>query len=107
MERLAVITDPSTATGFRLAGIETFEVSDVHEMRSKVLELMKSDSYGLIAVNEDLGSDLGDDINRLVKTQALPVILPFPVPKGGRVESGEAYLSKLVKQAIGFYVKLK
>lgn len=107
MERLAVITDAGTATGFRLAGIETHEVADIHQMRSKVLELMKSDSYGLIAVNEELGGDLGEDINRLIKTRALPVILPFPVPKGGRVESGEAYLSKLVKQAIGFYVKLK
>ncbi len=107
MEKLAVITDHGTATGFRLAGIETHEVADVHEMRSKVLELMKTDGYGLIAVNEDLGSDLGDDINRLIKGRALPVVLPFPVPKGGQVESGEAYLSKLVKQAIGFYVKLK
>ncbi|HAD81123.1 MAG: hypothetical protein A2509_08980 [Candidatus Edwardsbacteria bacterium RIFOXYD12_FULL_50_11] len=107
MERLAVITDPCTATGFRMAGIETHEVADIHQMRSKVLELMKSDSYGMIAVNEDLGGDLGDDINRLIKGRALPVILPFPVPQGGVVESGEAYLSKLVKQAIGFYVKLK
>jgi hypothetical protein len=29
------------------------------------------------------------------------------VPKGGSVESGETYLNKLVKDAIGFYVKLK
>jgi len=107
MERLAVITDPGTATGFRMAGIETYEVTDVHEMRSKVLDLMKTDSYGLIAVNEELGRDLGDDVNRLIRTRALPVILPFPVLKGGVVESGEEYLSKLVKQAIGFYVKLK
>lgn len=107
MERLAVITDPGTATGFRMAGIETHEVSDIHQMRSKVLELMKTDSYGLIAVSEELGGDLGDEINRMIKYRALPVILPFPLPKGGVVESGEEYLSKLVKQAIGFYVKLK
>ena len=106
MGKLAVITDAGTATGFRMAGIETHEVADIHEMRSKVLELMKGNNYGLIAVNETLGTDMGDDIRRLTKSRALPVILPFPVPKGGRVQSGEAYLAKLVKDAIGFYVKL-
>jgi len=60
----------------------------------------------LIAVNSRLSEDLGEEVDRLLRNKALPVVLPFPVPERGRVESGEEYLSKLVKQAIGFYVKL-
>lgn len=107
MSRLAVITDPATATGFRLAGAETHEAETPDQLRAKLLELIKGGNYGLIAVNGRLGADLGDDVNRLLRGRALPVVLPFPVPEKGRVESGEEYLNKLVKQAIGFYVKLK
>jgi V/A-type H+-transporting ATPase subunit F len=107
MARLAVITDRATATGFRMAGAETFEAATAEELRAKVQELIKSDRYGLIAVSDQLGTDLGDEVNRLMKHRALPVILPFPVPREGQVESGEAYLARLVKQAIGFYVKLR
>lgn len=107
MNRLAVITDSATATGFRMAGVDTFEVADNAQLQCKLAELVATGDYGLIAVNQDLASDLGEEVHRAMKSRALPVILPFPVPKGGTVESGEAYLNKLVKDAIGFYVKLK
>lgn len=107
MGRLAVITDPATATGFRMAGAETYEAETPEQLRAKLLELIQAEDYGLIAVNGRLGADLGEDVNRLLKGRALPVVLPFPVPDKGQVESGEAYLNRLVKQAIGFYVKLR
>ena len=107
MNRLAVITDSGTATGFKMAGVDTFEVGSQQQLQAKLAELIHSEVYGLIAVNQDLAHDLGDEVDRIMKHRALPVILPFPVPKGGSVESGEAYLNKLVKDAIGFYVKLK
>lgn len=106
MNKLAVITDSATATGFRLAGVETYQAETPEELRSRLLDLIREGNYGLIAVNSRLGSDLGEEVARLLKNRALPVVLPFPVPEKGRVESGEEYLSKLVKQAIGFYVKL-
>jgi len=107
MNRLAIITDSGTATGFRMAGAETFEVRDNRELQAKVLELIHTGSYGLIAVNDRLAGDLGEDVARALKNKALPVVLPFPVPREGQVMSGEQYLAKLVKDAIGFYVKLK
>ncbi len=107
MGRLAVITDPATATGFRLAGAETYEAETPEQLRQKLLELIRAEGYGLIAVNGKLGADLGDEVGRLLRGRALPVVLPFPVPEKGRVESGEEYLNRLVKEAIGFYVKLR
>jgi len=107
MGRLAVITDPATATGFRLAGAETYEAESREQLQAILVDLIKTDNYGLIAVNGRLGEDLGDEATRLLRGRALPVVLPFPVPERGRVESGEEYLSRLVKQAIGFYVKLR
>jgi len=106
MNRLAIITDSGTATGFRMAGVDTFEANSQRQLQDKLAELIRTGLYGLIAVNQDLAEDLGDEVDRIMKNRALPVILPFPVPQGGTVESGEAYLNKLVKDAIGFYVKL-
>ena len=105
MYRLAVITDPETATGFRLAGVEVREADSPQAVLEHMRALLPLD-YGLIAVNEDLLTGTEDERARLLRDRDLPIILPFPAPKQ-EMESGEAYISRLVKEHIGFYVKLR
>lgn len=105
MYRLAVITDPETATGFRLAGVEVREATSPQAALDQIRELLPLD-YGLIAVNEDLLAGAEDERGRLLRDRDLPIILPFPAARP-QMESGEAYISRLVKEHIGFYVKLR
>ena len=44
--------------------------------------------------------------NRLMRGRDLPLIVPLP-PARANLESGEAYISRLVKEHIGFAVKLR
>jgi len=102
---MAVITDPETATGFRLAGVEVREAGDASGALEHLRTLVSLD-YGLIAVNEDLLAGTEDDVSRLLRDRDLPIIIPFPAPRA-QSESGEDYIARLVKEHIGFYVKLR
>jgi V/A-type H+/Na+-transporting ATPase subunit F len=108
MPKMLVLTDSETATGFRLAGVEVREAT--HESAQKALEeIIGSDAYGLVAVDEGL---LGDPIRaseRAMRGRELPVILPMPSLGAAFGEGGDAteYMKELVRSAIGFDIKLE
>ncbi|HEU5299518.1 MAG TPA: V-type ATP synthase subunit F [bacterium] len=103
--RMAVITDPETATGFRLAGVEVREAASPAQVLEHLREMLPLD-YGLVAVNEDLLEGTDEERARLLRDRDLPIVVPFPAAKA-QMETGEAYISRLVKEHIGFYVKLR
>ncbi|MDQ7839836.1 MAG: V-type ATP synthase subunit F [bacterium] len=105
MFRLAVITDPETATGFRLAGAEVREAGTPAEALEHLRHFVTLD-YGLVAVNETLLEGAKEERARLLRDRDLPIIVPFPAPHA-QIEGGEAYVARLVKEHIGFYVKLR
>ena len=105
MFRTAIITDPETATGFRLAGVEVRE-ADSSQATLEHLRTLVTLDYGLIAVNEDLLHGTEEALKRLMRDRELPIIVPFPAPRP-QLESGEEYIARLVKEHIGFYVKLR
>ena len=105
MYKVAVITDAETATGFRLAGVEVREAGTP----AQALELIRDYAvagYGLVAVNEDLLRGTDEARSRLLRGRDLPLVVPLP-PARAHLESGEAYISRLVKEHIGFAVKLR
>lgn len=105
MYKVAVVTDPETATGFRLAGVEVREAGTPEQALEVIRELTAA-GYGLLAVNEDLLRGTDDARTRLLRGRDLPLIVPLP-PARANLESGEAYISRLVKEHIGFAVKLR
>lgn len=105
MFRLGIITDSESATGFRLAGAEVREAQTPAEALEHLKQFVALD-YGLVAVNEALLEGTADERARLLRGRDLPIIVPFPAPKA-EIESGEAYVARLVKEHIGFYVKLR
>jgi V/A-type H+/Na+-transporting ATPase subunit F len=105
MYKVAVITDTETATGFRLAGVEVREADSPERALELIREYMNA-GYGLLAVNEDLLRGTDDARTRLLRGRDLPLIVPLP-PARANLESGEAYISRLVKEHIGFTVKLR
>lgn len=105
MYRTAIVTDSETATGFRLAGIEVREADSPRAALEHLRALVTLD-YGLVAVNEELLRGLDEELGRLMRDRDLPILVPFPGPKE-KLESGEDYIARLVKEHIGFFVKLR
>jgi V/A-type H+-transporting ATPase subunit F len=105
MYKIAVITDSETATGFRLAGVEVREAATPEDALGLIREYAGA-GYGLLIVNEDLLRGTDDARARILRDRDLPVLVPLP-PARAKLESGEAYIARLVKEHIGFAVKLK
>ena len=107
MHRVVILTDSETATGYRLAGVEVREAD--REGASAALEdLITNGDYGLLVVDEGLVPDPVGASERLMRGRELPVILPVPslAAAFGEGDDAESYMSELVRNAIGFDIKL-
>ncbi|OFX30481.1 MAG: hypothetical protein A2Z07_08790 [Armatimonadetes bacterium RBG_16_67_12] len=105
MYRLGIITDSESATGFRLAGADVREAATPQEALEHLRSFVTLD-YGLVAINEALLEGTGEERTRMLRDRDLPIIVPFPATQAV-IESGEVYIARLVKEHIGFYVKLR
>jgi V/A-type H+-transporting ATPase subunit F len=109
MPKMIVLTDSETATGFRLAGVEVRE-TDKDGAQKTLEELIESEDYGLVAVDEGLIADPNRSSARIMRGRELPVLLTMPsLGAAFDEESGDAteYMKQLVRSAIGFDVKLE
>jgi len=98
-EKLAVIADGATCTGFRMAGVEgTFSLSG-KEAEEKLSELLSDTSYGIIIVTEKLLETCDWRLKKRVEATAKPIVVPIP-DSAGPIEQEES-LSMLIKRALG------
>ncbi len=107
MPRMVVLTDSETATGYRLAGVEVRETTQDEAVR-ELEEIITSESYALVAVDEGLVPDPVRATERAMRGRDLPVLLSVPSLGAAFSESADAteYMKELVRSAIGFDIKL-
>lgn len=108
MHRMVVLTDAETATGYRLAGVEVRE-SVPEEAQAALEEIIDSEEYGLLVVDEGLIQDPTRAAERAMRGRELPVILSVPSLGATFGEESDAteYMKELVRSAIGFDIKLE
>lgn len=108
MARLIVITDPDTALGFRLAGVEATEVADADEAADRLLSLLKSEEPGIVMYNEEYHTALSEHSRVALEESTAPVFFPVPGRPVGRMgEPREEYLARLLRRAIGYQLKIR
>lgn len=108
MARLIVITDPDTALGFRLAGVEVIEVTGAQQAAGRLLSLRKTKDAGVVIYNEDYRRNLSDREQVALDESVAPIF--FSVPVARTRQTGEAradYLARLLRRAIGYQLKIK
>ena len=107
-QRVAVLSDAETATGYRLAGAEVLEATP--ETAVSALErAIISGNYGLIAVDTGLIPDPVTATARVMRGRDLPILLPIPSLRDAfstDTVDAKAYMGKLVRDTIGFDIKL-
>lgn len=108
MYKLVVLTDPDTALGFRLAGVDVYELRTPVEIRKKINALLNDDETGIIAINESFMAALDERLQKKIDSIYRPIVIPLPIKE--KLEVGEerrAYLSRLIRRAIGFDITLR
>ncbi|GAA5534679.1 V-type ATP synthase subunit F [Deinococcus aluminii] len=108
MYKVVVLTDHETATGYRLAGTEVVETTP--GAAEQALErLITEGNYGLIAVDQGLIPDPARSVARVMRGRDLPILLPIPSLAdafSSDTVDAKAYMGKLVRDTIGFDIKL-
>jgi V/A-type H+-transporting ATPase subunit F len=107
--KIAALTDPESAAGYRLAGLHVAVAADATEARKVLARMIQEGVYGLIAVSEALLPDPYQAVKREMHGRDLPVLLVTPSPFSavtGREEDAEAYMRRLILSTMGHEIKL-
>lgn len=108
MSKLLIITYPDTSLGFGLAGIEVKEVEEGEDITPFLQGIIEKGEYGLLAVEENLLSNVPEEILKRIRKKGIPVIVPIHTPKSWQTEAEmESYITKLIRRAIGYQVKIR
>ncbi|KAF5062334.1 V-type ATP synthase subunit F [anaerobic digester metagenome] len=105
MYRFMVLTDPDTAAGFRMAGVETQEATSIDEVKGLLASLMQDGETGIIAVNEDFVQGLDERLAARIEDSTRPIVIP--IPGRSRQGGGMAAIEQLLRRAIGYSVVLR
>ena len=99
---------PGIAAGFGLAGIPVIESDSPQEAALRIEECLADPSIGVILVEELLHQHLPDDLQRRLARRPLPMVVPFPgMTADVEPEAAESYIVALLRQVIGYRVRLR
>lgn len=108
MYKVIVLTDSDTADGFRLSGVDV-EIADSGDMARKLLNsLLDDESSGIIAVNEKMMAAIDERTQKKIDSIYRPIVISLPIKEVLQLgEDHRAYLSRLIRRAIGFDITLR
>ncbi|HZI22006.1 MAG TPA: V-type ATP synthase subunit F [Gemmatimonadales bacterium] len=105
---LRVLCRPEVAVGFGLAGLKANEVTTPDAGTAAVRELLAAPDAGVALIEDRLYDALPDDLRRQLGRRPLPMLVPFPGPAWAeRPAAPEAYIVELLRQVIGYRVRLR
>jgi V/A-type H+-transporting ATPase subunit F len=102
MYRFLVVTDPDSAPGFRLAGVEVIEVSSQEEARKAINALVFKDDTGIVAVNEEFIAALDQKLVETIEKTYRPIMIPIP-SRAKRIDRA-SYIERMLQRAIGYNI---
>ena len=102
--KVCFLTDTELDTGFLLGGAQVYRVKDKNELVETFHALISDKKIGLIAVQEDFFPELKKHFQKELKS-GWPLIIPFPSLKVQ--ERKRDHVAEMIKEAIGYYVKLR
>jgi V/A-type H+-transporting ATPase subunit F len=107
--KIAVLTDPESAAGYRLGGLEVALAHDPAEAREVLIRLVQTGDYALVIVNMTLLPDPYRALKRELRGRDLPVLLAAPAHRIAVIVAAEdatAYMRQMIKETMGYDIKL-
>jgi vacuolar-type H+-ATPase subunit F/Vma7 len=103
-----VVGRPEVTAGFALTGLTPLDAATPAEGADRMRELLDRPDAGVVLVDQALYDGFPDDLRRRLGRRPLPMVVPFPGPTWvARREGPEAYIVELLRQVIGYRVRLK
>jgi V/A-type H+-transporting ATPase subunit F len=105
MYKFVVVTDPDSAPGFRLAGVDVLEAAGLDEARKIITSLILRDDTGIVAVNQDFMGSLDEKLMEKIQKTYRPIIIPIPSRVRGIDRT--SYIERMLRRAIGYNIVLR
>ncbi len=108
--KIAVLTDPESAAGYRLGGLEVAVAPDPDQARELLARLVRQGDYALVVVSMTLLPDPHQAVKLEMRGRDLPILLSAPSRSRAAAGSGpeaEAYLRQLIRETMGYEIKLQ
>ena len=105
MYRFMVVTDPESAPGFRLAGVDVVEAAGVEEAGKVIPDLLYRDDTGIVAMNEEFLAGLDAKVLGKIERTHRPIVIP--IPSGAGKGEGSGYVERLLRRAIGYNIVVR
>lgn len=105
MKKIAFITPPDAAFGFRLTGVEHYVISN-DDVEQKLLGIISKPDIGLVILDERLMEGLPMEELRRIEKKWQGILLVLPAPERREIEV-EDYALSLIRRAIGYHVRLR
>ncbi|MHA1862849.1 MAG: V-type ATP synthase subunit F [Candidatus Thorarchaeota archaeon] len=104
-DKIAVIGDIDTVTGFRLVGVsECATPKSPDETRELLYSFFRDPNMGLIIITEPLAEEVEDTVVELSQSP-VPVILLIS-DRTGSTGTYEAILKELIRRAVGIEINI-
>lgn len=95
------------AAGLRLTGVEVIEFDRVEAGIRWLGEAIAARRSAVLLVQEQIYAALPAETRARLARRPLPMIVPFPDPSWEPVAEPAAYIVELLRQAIGYRVRLR
>lgn len=106
--QVRAIGRPEVATGLALAGLRPTEATTPDQGSDRLREMLTTPEVGVVLIEEGLYDRLPEDLRRRIGRRPLPMVVPFPGPTWEALGEGpEAYIVELLRQVIGYRVRLR
>ena len=105
---LRVLCRPEVAAGFGLAGLAPREAETPEGGAAELARLAAQADSGVVLVEDRFYDALPEESRHQIGRKPLPLLVPFPGPAwAARGEAAEAYIVELLRQVIGYRVRLR
>jgi vacuolar-type H+-ATPase subunit F/Vma7 len=95
------IADKESSPGFKLAGVETREVSSESEAEEALNAALETEKVGVIVITEKAASLIRERVDRFVYVRQFPLLLE--IPSSGQAKSKKS-IDEFVREAIGISI---
>ena len=103
---VAFVVPPGLVPGAGLASLPLAAAADGADA-AKALSRLGAEGVGVVLVEDGLYADLPEETRRAISSAPLPMVVPFPGPTWVVRPPAEEYIVELLRQAIGYRVRIR
>jgi vacuolar-type H+-ATPase subunit F/Vma7 len=103
-----ILCRPEVAAGFGLTGLKVVPAESAAAAADACRAWLGDPSVGVVLMEEGYHDKLPDDVRHQLARRPLPMVVPFPgAAWEERAEAADSYIVELLRQVIGYRVRLR